>query len=92
MSDKRTKGWIKDNDTTPDLDTFLVAYAEDDNIWWEIACGHHMNLFDEAPRRGLTPGPYRRLPARTQQQHTSPPGSAPSGRHTQARRQGGTGL
>jgi hypothetical protein len=31
---------------TAPLDDFLGAYAHDDNLWWRIGCGHHMNLFD----------------------------------------------
>lgn len=41
----------KDGDPTPDLDTFLVAYALDDNHWWRLSCGHHQNLFEEAVAR-----------------------------------------
>lgn len=33
---------------TSPLDEFLVEYEQDDNAWWRIACGHHMNLFDDA--------------------------------------------
>jgi hypothetical protein len=33
---------------TAPLEDFLIAYAEDDNWWWRIACGHHLNLFDAA--------------------------------------------
>lgn len=33
---------------TAPLDEFLHAYDEDDNEWWRIDCGHHLNLFDEA--------------------------------------------
>jgi hypothetical protein len=40
-----------DHAPTADLDEFLAAYAEDDNWWWRIACGHHMNLFDDAVGR-----------------------------------------
>jgi hypothetical protein len=38
-------------DVTPKLDDFLKQYDEDENIWWGMACGHHMNLFDEAVER-----------------------------------------
>ena len=37
-----------DGATTAPLDEFLADYAEDDNLWWRIASGHHMNLFDAA--------------------------------------------
>lgn len=37
--------------TTPPLKDFLEAYDDDDNVWWHLACGHHMNLFDEAVDR-----------------------------------------
>ena len=33
---------------TPPLDEFRAAYAQDDNLWWGIACGHHQNLFEYA--------------------------------------------
>jgi len=36
---------------TAPLEEFIVAYFEDDNIWWRIDCGHHMNLFDAAVER-----------------------------------------
>ncbi len=36
---------------TADLDEFLAAYEEDDNAWWYISCGHHLNLFDAAIER-----------------------------------------
>lgn len=38
-------------DVTPKLDDFLVEYERDDNCWWRLACGHHMNLFEEAVSR-----------------------------------------
>lgn len=38
-------------DVTPKLDDFLAEYEQDDNCWWRLACGHHMNLFDEAVSR-----------------------------------------
>ena len=36
------------HDATPPLDEFLARYDEDDNEWWLLASGHHLNLFDEA--------------------------------------------
>ncbi|WP_280201296.1 hypothetical protein [Nocardia cyriacigeorgica] len=33
---------------TPSLDEFRRAYAADDNEWWRLECGHHMNLFEAA--------------------------------------------
>ena len=36
---------------TAPLDDFLIAYEDDDNWWWRIGSGHHMNLFDEAVQR-----------------------------------------
>jgi hypothetical protein len=36
---------------TAPLDEFLAALAEDDNLWWRVACGHHQNLFDAACER-----------------------------------------
>jgi hypothetical protein len=37
-----------DHAPTPPLGSFLRAYAEDDNEWWRLSCGHHLNLFDAA--------------------------------------------
>lgn len=36
---------------TAPLNEFLLAYGDDDNWWWRIGCGHHMNLFDAALER-----------------------------------------
>lgn len=33
---------------TPSLDEFRKAYEADDNQWWMLSSGDHMNLFDEA--------------------------------------------
>lgn len=33
---------------TAPLDEFVRTYADDDNWWWSIACGHHQNLFEQA--------------------------------------------
>jgi hypothetical protein len=33
---------------TAPLAEFLEAYNDDNNWWWQISCGHHMNLFDAA--------------------------------------------
>jgi transposase len=33
---------------TAPLMEFVPVYADDDNWWWSIACGHHQNLFDAA--------------------------------------------
>lgn len=33
---------------TAPLAEFFAAYEEDDNLWWRVGCGHHMNLFDAA--------------------------------------------
>lgn len=38
-------------DVTPPLDEFLAEYEQDDNCWWRMACGHHLNLFEEAVER-----------------------------------------
>jgi hypothetical protein len=38
-------------DVTPPLDEFLKTYEQDDNVWWIMDCGHHMNLFDQAVER-----------------------------------------
>lgn len=38
-------------DPTPPLDEFLLRYDVDDNEWWRMDSGHHMNLFDEAVER-----------------------------------------
>lgn len=36
------------NAPTAPLDEFLAVYEQDDNVWWMIGGGHHMNLFDAA--------------------------------------------
>ena len=36
---------------TSDLDTFLAAMAVDDNEWWRVSCGDHLNLFEDAVDR-----------------------------------------
>lgn len=36
---------------TPPLDEFRRLYAEDDNLWWRVECGHHQNLFEAACER-----------------------------------------
>jgi hypothetical protein len=33
---------------TAPLNDFLEAMRWDDNWWWRIGCGHHLNLFEEA--------------------------------------------
>lgn len=33
---------------TAPLNDFLAAMAIDDNWWWRIASGHHLNLFEAA--------------------------------------------
>jgi hypothetical protein len=38
-------------EATPPLDEFLTDYNDNDNIWWAMSCGHHMNLFDAAIER-----------------------------------------
>ena len=35
-------------DPTPALDDFLAEYEADDNKWWRLQGGDHLNLFDEA--------------------------------------------
>jgi hypothetical protein len=40
---------------TAPLEDFLAAYAQDDNIWWRISCGHHLNLFEMATALLLHP-------------------------------------
>ena len=41
----------KDWPYTPPLNDFREMYAEDDNWWWRIDCGHHQNLFEAADYR-----------------------------------------
>jgi hypothetical protein len=36
---------------TAPLEDFLIAMVIDDNTWWRIGCGHHLNLFDAACER-----------------------------------------
>lgn len=38
-------------DVTPSLDDFLARFEFDDNEWWRIPCGDHLNLFEEAVER-----------------------------------------
>jgi hypothetical protein len=38
-------------DVTPPLDDFLREYEQDDNCWWRIPCGDHLNLFEAAVER-----------------------------------------
>jgi hypothetical protein len=38
--------WL-DQDGATDVDGFLAAYAKDDNVFWRMECGHHMNIVDE---------------------------------------------
>jgi hypothetical protein len=33
---------------TAPLEEFLEAMREDRNLWWQVDCGHHENLFDAA--------------------------------------------
>lgn len=40
-----------DQAPTAPLEEFIAAYFDDDNIWWRMSCGHHMNLFDAAIER-----------------------------------------
>jgi hypothetical protein len=41
---------MADDPTAPTapLTDFLAAMAIDDNWWWRIASGHHLNLFEAA--------------------------------------------
>ena len=36
---------------TPALKDFLTEYEADDNLWWRVGCGAHLNLFEEAVER-----------------------------------------
>jgi hypothetical protein len=38
-------------DVSPPLDEFLKRFHEDDNEWWRVPCGDHLNLFEEAVSR-----------------------------------------
>lgn len=33
---------------TPPLAEFVAAMDYDDNLWWVVGCGHHVNLFEAA--------------------------------------------
>jgi hypothetical protein len=33
------------------LDEFITQYEQDDNVWWTLGSGDHMNLFDDALER-----------------------------------------
>lgn len=39
------------NDVSPTLTEFFPRYENDDNEWWALGSGDHMNLFDEAMER-----------------------------------------
>jgi hypothetical protein len=54
---------------TAPLADFLTAYAEDDNWWWRISCGHHLNLFREAVDR-ITELEYAIIHAADEMQQT----------------------
>ena len=50
-----------DSAPTPPLDDFRRALADDPNLWWRTACGHHRNLFEAACDRLDDPAePLRR--------------------------------
>ncbi len=51
MTDAVAAMCADDHAPTAPLDEFLVAYREDDNLWWRVACGHHQNLFEAAVDR-----------------------------------------
>jgi hypothetical protein len=36
------------SDATPPLDEFLTEFDENDNAWWYLSSGNHLNLFEEA--------------------------------------------
>jgi hypothetical protein len=45
VSELSRKDW---NDEAPtDVDKWLAIYEQDDNVFWETSCGHHMNIIDE---------------------------------------------
>jgi hypothetical protein len=39
---------------TAPLDDFITAMKWDDNWWWRISSGHHLNLFEAAIDRMTT--------------------------------------
>ena len=44
-SKREAPKWVTDPQAaTPSLAEFLEWCEDDDNIWWEIGCGHHQNL------------------------------------------------
>lgn len=36
---------------TQSLDEFLAEFEQDDNVWWRLPCGDHLNLFEELLER-----------------------------------------
>ena len=42
------------SDATPPLDEFLTEFDENDNAWWYLSSGDHLNLFEEAVDRMQT--------------------------------------
>jgi hypothetical protein len=39
---------LSEGGTTAPLADFLEAWEADDNLWWRLAAGHHLNLFEAA--------------------------------------------
>ena len=37
--------------SSPTLDEFLPKFRKDDNYWWALASGDHLNLFEDAIER-----------------------------------------
>jgi hypothetical protein len=42
--------WLDENGGT-DVDGFLAAYEQDDNVFWRMECGHHQNVIDHLLER-----------------------------------------
>ena len=43
--------WIDPKTGGTDVDGFLAAYEQDDNVFWRMECGHHQNVIDELIER-----------------------------------------
>lgn len=51
MSEQPPWTRLGNSDPTPSLAEFQRLQAEDDNLWWQVNCGHHLNLFEAATER-----------------------------------------
>lgn len=51
LTDDERERWDRDPREwphTPPLHVFRALLDDDDNLWWRVECGHHLNVFDAA--------------------------------------------